>query len=364
MDWRNLVKPRRIATLAFVLASAGLAVADSGPNHRVSTNFFGVSGGNVNHRSRAFCCGGTLGSLLTDGIIEYYILSNNHILARTDSATLGEDITQPGLIDNSCRPAEIVADLSKSPALGTNVDAAIAALRPGAMDLTGAILDVGTISGVVRSPSVGLAVQKSGRTTGHTTASVGAINASVNVQYQKGCGTGRKFVVSYINQIVVEGSGFSAGGDSGSLIVANDACKQPVGLLFAGSSTTTIGNPAGEVLTKTSAALGSSLSFVGDSCTSAGASGAIEPSSTDVTQATQVKNRHAPGLMANPAVMAVGVGANPDNPSEAVIKIYVERGQAAPPIPDRLEGVGTRVVFTDRIVAYAWNMPEGLSCSQ
>jgi hypothetical protein len=63
---------------------------------------------------------------------------------------------------------------------------------------------------------VGVGVEKSGRTTGLTTASIASINTSVNVQYQKSCGSGKKFVVSYTNQVVINSSTFSAGGDSAS----------------------------------------------------------------------------------------------------------------------------------------------------
>ena len=82
----------------------------------------------------------------------------------------------------------IVADFTTAPVLGSNVDAAIAQLRPGAMNTTGFIQDIGTISSVVKAPSVGLAVAKSGRTTGFTTGTISSINTSVNVQYQKNCG--------------------------------------------------------------------------------------------------------------------------------------------------------------------------------
>jgi len=71
---------------------------------------------------------------------------------------------------------------------------------------------------------------------------ISSINTSVNVQYQKNCGSGKKFVVSYTNQVVINSTTFSAGGDSGSLIVSNDnpICRHPVALLFAGSSSSTI----------------------------------------------------------------------------------------------------------------------------
>ncbi len=92
-------------------------------------------------------------------------------------------------------------------------------------------------------------VKKVGRTTGLTTGIVTAINATVNVNY------GAPGVACFINQIIVGGSGFSAGGDSGSLVVfdgkgrtKNDD-RKPVGLLYAGSFTSTVLNPIDAVLT-------------------------------------------------------------------------------------------------------------------
>ncbi|HSP17856.1 MAG TPA: hypothetical protein VLV78_24135 [Thermoanaerobaculia bacterium] len=169
-------------------------------------------------------------------------------------------------MDNSCQVPPIVADFTVAAPLGSNVDAALAQLRPGEMDATGFIEDIGTISNVVASPAVGLAVAKSGRTTGLTTGTIGSINTSVSVRYQKGCGKGKKFTIGYTNQVVINSTTFSAGGDSGSLIVTNDSCHQPVALLYAGSSSATIGNPIGEVLSKVGTALGTPVSFVGVNC--------------------------------------------------------------------------------------------------
>jgi PKD repeat protein len=52
----------------------------------------------------------------------------------------------------------------------------------------------------------------------------------------------------FVGQIAITPGTFSAGGDSGSLIVTDDENKNPVGLLFAGSDTHTIANPIGLVL--------------------------------------------------------------------------------------------------------------------
>ena len=74
---------------------------------------------------------------------------------------------------------------------------------------------------------------------------VEAINANVNVNYGEDNG-----VAFFTGQIIIKGKrgvAFSAGGDSGSLIVTNDG-NNPVALLFAGSTQTTVGSPIGEVL--------------------------------------------------------------------------------------------------------------------
>ncbi|HSL54238.1 MAG TPA: hypothetical protein VK868_07575, partial [Pyrinomonadaceae bacterium] len=252
-----------VATLLLFSSLLTAGLADGGPNHRVRNQHFGVSGGNVNDASRSFCCSGTLGALITDGTNQY-ILSNNHVLARSGQAVAGEDVSQPGLIDSNCNIATVVADFTGAAALGpSNVDAAVAQLRPGQMDSTGFIEDIGVPSSSIVSPSVGLSVAKSGRTTGFTTGTISSINTSVNVQYQAGCGKGKKFTVSFTGQVVINSSTFSAGGDSGSLIVTNNASHNPVALLYAGSSTSTIGNPIGEVLTRLGTALGRTFSFGG-----------------------------------------------------------------------------------------------------
>src|SRR3974390_3277921 len=62
----------------------------------------GTSGGNAKDSSvqgnLTFCCSGTLGALVQRNGT-FYILSNNHVLARTDSASIGDAISQPALID-------------------------------------------------------------------------------------------------------------------------------------------------------------------------------------------------------------------------------------------------------------------------
>ncbi len=356
---------------AFAVVLAVTVAADSGPNHQQPSDQFGTSGGNVNDITRRFCCSGTLGALVSDGSA-LYILSNNHVLARSGQAGNGEDVSQPGLIDNNCRPGTIVADFTTAAPLGSsNVDAAIAQLRTGTMDPAGTIMDIGSPSSTVTAPSVGLAVSKSGRTTGRTNGTIGSINTSVNVQYQQNCGSGKKFVIGYTNQIVVNSSTFSAGGDSGSLIVTNTSSHNPVGLLFAGSSSTTIANPIGQVLTRLGTALGRSVSFnLGGGGTGAASGGSSEQvanaalSDSEVARGNSAKERHAASLMADPAIFAVGVGEDPASPGRAAVIIYANRGLARAAIARELDGVATHVIETDPIVAYAWNAAMGgaVSC--
>ena len=360
-----------LTVLAFLICGSLVApsLADNGPNHRVRNQHLGVSGGNVNDETRRFCCSGTLGALVTDGTTQY-ILSNNHVLARGDQAAAGEDVSQPGLIDNNCNVSTVVADFTIASPLGSNVDAAIAQLRSGQMDSSGFIEDVGVPARSVVAPSVGLSVAKSGRTTGFTTGTIGSINTSVSVQYTRECGGGKKFVVAYTNQVVINSSTFSAGGDSGSLIVTNNSAHNPVALLYAGSSSSTIGNPAGEVLTRLSAVLGRSLTFVGSGAAGPttqngksqsekepfvrGFGGAVPQLPTQASdRASAVLDVHRANLMATPGVIGAGVGVTSENDTEPAIVIYVDRTSGNRPVfAPALDGVAVRVVHTDPFVAF------------
>src|SRR5258708_23141072 len=85
---------------------------------------------------------------------------------------------------------------------------------------------------------LGLNVQKYGRTTHLTHGQITGVNATVTVCYDGACLKSAR----YVNQLIISPGGFSGGGDSGSLIVTDDANLNPVALLFAGSATVTIAN--------------------------------------------------------------------------------------------------------------------------
>jgi hypothetical protein len=343
---------------AGAVLSATTVLADGGPNHRVKQALpikLGTSGGSAKDSSRAFCCGGTLGAaVLCNGTLQ--VLSNNHVLGRSGSATIGEDAVQPGLIDSGCKAttSNVVADYAGNLVpLGTaNVDAAVSTARAGAVTTTGEILDIGVPCTTPANAAVGMAVAKSGRTTGFTSGTVQAVNLTVSIQYQTGCNSGKKLTISYANQVSVTPGTFIASGDSGSLLVTNDANHQPVGLLFAGSSSVAIANPVQDLIDAFTPQCGGAFSFVGGSCVSSASSATIVgPTSAQLGVATMVKERHVARLMSDPAVLGVGVGAADDDSNQAVLIVYLQEGRRHRALPGVLDGLRVKIVLTDPIVA-------------
>ncbi len=220
----------------------------------------GTSGGWSKDLANGFCCGGTLGSLVSIGGAQY-ILSNYHVFesdivsgGNGTVATTGDPIIQPGLIDVNCTAAnaQTVATLVKKSSLpNSNVDCSIGKVVSGMVASDGSILEIGPLSSATVTASLNQAVKKSGRTTGLTRSSISGLNATISVTYDNECAGGTAFTKTFTGQIVISNrrSGFLDSGDSGSLMVEDVATRpHAVGLLFAGSSSTAIANPIGEVL--------------------------------------------------------------------------------------------------------------------
>ncbi|MCI0536742.1 MAG: hypothetical protein L0Z50_16105 [Verrucomicrobiales bacterium] len=237
----------------------------------------GTSGGWRDDLANGYCCGGTLGSLVSINGARH-ILSNYHVLeadivsgGNGRVATAGESVTQPGLIDVGCYAdnAQNVATLSgvKSLPEPSNVDAAVAPVIPGMVRQDGAILEIGTLSSQTVAASLKQAVKKSGRTTGLSRSSVSGLNATVSVTYENECAGGVAFTKTFTGQIIINnrGSKFLNSGDSGSLMVEDVATNpRAVGLLFAGSSTLAVANPIDEVLAFIGSQLGGEVTMVGE----------------------------------------------------------------------------------------------------
>ncbi len=207
---------------------------------------------------------GTLG-----GVVRHedrqVVLSNNHVLAASNGARIGDPILQPGPADSGtrddaiatlerfveirfddpmaggwslgrrlCRLAERLGLRPAAAPPRNLVDAAIA--KPLREDfVTDSILEL------VRTPGIaevgaGDRVRKSGRTTGVTDGRILATDATVQVDYDR-------YVATFTDQLVA--GPMSQGGDSGSLLL--DDQGRAVGLLFAGSDQTTVFNRAARV---------------------------------------------------------------------------------------------------------------------
>jgi hypothetical protein len=217
---------------------------------------------------------GTLGCLVTRGG-QIYILSNNHVLANSNQGQIGDAILQPGAHDGGTLADQIATlenfvpinfgtDAPTCPfatgaanvlnwAAGvagsqhrmqavrqiaeTNlVDAAIA--RPLSDDLVKReILEIGLPQGVAEG-TLGLQIRKSGRTTGLTSGEITQVDATVRVSY----GIGN--TATFSDQLIA--GPMSSGGDSGSAVL--DEENRVVGLLFAGSTSTTVLNRIQNVL--------------------------------------------------------------------------------------------------------------------
>ena len=373
---------------------------NSNKNQEVGPIFLGSSGGNNLDTNATGCCIGTLGSLLQRGGT-FFILGNNHVLARSSFAAANEAIMQAGA--SLCFPATQVAALTKqaalkpSPCTGvctgnapSNVDAAIATISSTtAVDNvagvpTGNILELGTAGPTSIAPAppsattttpaavllANVQVAKSGRTSGLTCANLlSASTDGITVAYDSSCGGATAFNAVFNGQMIVNSGTFSAGGDSGSLIVAADTAR-PVGLLYAGNATSTVANPIQDVITAFTTAGPTVPTFVGGadhavSCkpTASANSAQVGAQSAPVSAHQQqiaagVRDRHVGSLMASDSsIRSVTVGGSFDAPGEAALVIELS---AVPQvrIPAVIEGVRTKLVYADGVNAPAFTEPE------
>lgn len=222
---------------------------------------------------------GTLGCIVYDSLQHSpRILSNNHILANGNSCSLGDPILQQGRSDGGILGRDTLALLTKfipikylnsedlkplpdfiirwgirlSDLLNntewrefferrrrkTNqIDAALAKPLDASL-VSDEVISIGTPDGI-QKVTLGMEVQKCGRTTGLTTGTIELIKTTLIVSY------GDIQNARFENQIV--STPMCQGGDSGSIVFASKSTKA-VGLLFAGSTQATIFNPIETVM--------------------------------------------------------------------------------------------------------------------
>jgi hypothetical protein len=197
---------------------------------------------------------GTIGARVTDGT-NVFALSNNHVYADENQAMLMDAVIQPGTFDGGSSSADDIGTLHAfepivfSTSASNVIDAAIALSTTADLGNSTPGDGYGTPKSATVAPTLNTKVLKYGRTTGQTEGTISGINATLLIGYSTG-------VARFVNQIVITPGSFSAGGDSGSLIVVKGKGRnkaddgKPVGLLYAGSSFQTIANPIDEVLAR------------------------------------------------------------------------------------------------------------------
>jgi len=226
----------------------------------------GTSGGHLQVTA------GTNGELLKErNSGKLCIGTNNHVGANANDARIGDPYLQPAVLDGGRYPDDVIGHLLRfipivfedepggcgaakllsstfnffTRLIGSKtklvsvlrskrdnlVDAAL--IKVAARDVKSDIVGIGVPKGT-REARLDMYVQKSGRTSCFTKGGVvTGIDATVGpISY----GPGKN--AYFKNQVIISKAGFSAGGDSGSLILDTDGFA--VGKLFAGSETENI----------------------------------------------------------------------------------------------------------------------------
>src|SRR5205085_12679462 len=75
------------------------------------------------------------------------------------------------------------------------------------------------------------------------------------------------------------------------------------------------------------------------------------PTDAEIDRAATAKQNHVAALMADPAIIGVGVGAG-DAPGEAAIIVFADQAKSHMPIPATLDGVRTKVKNVERFHAF------------
>lgn len=188
---------------------------------------------------------GTIGAVVFSGGLPF-LLSNNHVLAATDLAMVGDPILQPGPHDGGRCPRDTVGALAYWVPLrksGNIVDAALADIRVSARVQQWYQQPVRAAHSGPPEELLGARVHKFGRTTRFTTGLVeGVKSRRLFVNY------GFRGMLGFEHQTIIQGATvgtpFSDGGDSGALVWTDDAAVPGVGkgqalaigILFAGDS--------------------------------------------------------------------------------------------------------------------------------
>ena len=179
-----------------------------------------------------------------------YVLSNAHVLANEGLAAPGDGIVQPGSLDGGTSDGDSFARLTDfvpfeftDTSFPNLVDAAIAKVRRRTwVGPKLRILDIAP-AGVSKTVRRGMHIKKVGRTTDYTTGVITDVHLRLALKYHRPSGSGRARV-GFRDQVLC--TRYSAGGDSGSVILNNN--DKVVGLHFAGAASGSVFNRITHVL--------------------------------------------------------------------------------------------------------------------
>ncbi len=291
------------------------------------------------------------------------ILSNNHVLG-----AVGPDLcpntaddypppmtwaVQPGSLDLGFDPGNDPAYLAGvvfrfrpidfSPSAQNRVDAAVAFTTPGLASAE--ILGLGQPNPILGIPSVGMAITKSGRTTGVTTGSVLAVNTTVDVSYGS-CGIAR-----FVGQVMTT-AGLGSSGDSGS-IVLEQGTNAPVGLYFAGSALSGVMNPILDVYTALKVFVDTDEPVQTTSLAELHQQAAMIPVDARTELLKQIQKRHEARLLSVPGIKGIGIGMNVESKGSGFI-VFVDKltDNLKKVIPSEIEGAQVKILESGEIVAH------------
>jgi len=188
---------------------------------------------------------GTLGAMVRDRATGATMaLTNFHVACVNNTWTVGDRMVQQSLVDGGSAAGQF-GSLTRA-TLSDQVDGAVVTVD-AAKSWTATVHGVGDVAGHTPA-TVGMAVQKRGRTTEHTFGTVMSTDLTVSINYGSDVG-----VHTFHHQIRIDtdtsrSARFSDRGDSGSVIL--DTNRNVVGLLFGGATdgSMTFANPIQAVL--------------------------------------------------------------------------------------------------------------------
>lgn len=220
----NLGLPKKIDEIKVVYHFEGKITLDS-------TTYYDPMIGGISIGHENLSGAGTLGGVVWDSDDNKYLLSNTHVIAPQDqSPAQGDSILQPGPGDGGTLPDDLAGSLEQWVWETENCDAAIASVDDSRT------VDSTNFYGMTDSVEpkepwaqsdlyLGQNVEKSGRTTGHTTGEITDAKKDINLD------SGETF-----EDVIEVGPGeFTDNGDSGSRVWASEDMA-PIGINFAGST--------------------------------------------------------------------------------------------------------------------------------